>query len=308
MRGIFLSAGKEARFVLHVWGGRVGGRADFAGFDLIRPPAGGTFPSQGKAFGTSGRLCIPHSFLHPPREFFTICRYWILHAGRYNKHAITNHTHNAHRKDDPALKRTMWLSAAALAMLLLVPALLVSRTFAAETAATVQLPVSEVAVDESTGNFRFDIQVDCPESYAGMEFGVICSEGTEITAVQVGDNVSSTGPKEANGLVWFGYFDGEDSFSGTSTVTVEGKCEPGVEAAIAIRDVKQYTVGSEEFSATQIPSDLVVTLDTGAQQTVAVPETLPQTNDIDAVWLLAAFAAAAAVAVGALIYNKRKQA
>ena len=92
MRGIFLSAGKEARFVLHVWGGRVGGRADFAGFDLIRPPVGGTFPCQGKAFGTSGRLCIPHSFLHPPREFFTICRYWILHAGRYNKHAITNHT------------------------------------------------------------------------------------------------------------------------------------------------------------------------------------------------------------------------
>lgn len=206
------------------------------------------------------------------------------------------------------MKKTMWLSAAALAVLLLVPALLVSKvSAAAETAASVQLPVSEVAVDENTGNFRFDIQVDCPESYAGMEFGVVCSEGTEITAVQVGDNVSSTGPKEANGLVWFGYFDGEDSFSGTSTVTVEGKCEPGVEAAIAIKDVKQYTVGSEEFSSTQIPSDLVVTLDTGAQQTVSVPDTLPQTNDIDAVWLLAVCAVAAAAAVGALIYNKRKQ-
>ncbi len=50
-----------------------------------------------------------------------------------------------------------------------------------ENPVTIEIPEEAVIVDEINGSFQFEILVKSTEAYAGAEFGVICSEGTEIT-------------------------------------------------------------------------------------------------------------------------------
>ena len=69
--------------------------------------------------------------------------------------------------------------------------------------AEADVTTSELTVDKETGGFSFQINIVSQKAYAGAEFGVICSEGTEITSVESMAG-SMTGPKESNGLVWFG--------------------------------------------------------------------------------------------------------
>lgn len=115
-------------------------------------------------------------------------------------------------------------------------------------ATTVKVVSTEVGVDQESGSFSFELQICNDEPYAGAEFGVFCSQGVEITSVSSSAG-SVTGPKEANGLVWFGFFDGEDSFKGEISVTVEGSSPTGCDAAVLIQDVKIYSVGEQEYTS-----------------------------------------------------------
>ena len=119
-------------------------------------------------------------------------------------------------------------------------AILPGSVAAAQITPVVVVPETEIAVDQTTGAFRFTMELMTEKPYAGAEFGLICSQGVQITAVSAADG-TVTGPQAANGLIWFGYFAGEDSFSDTNTLTIEGTCEIGREGAVIIRDARQYT-------------------------------------------------------------------
>lgn len=178
---------------------------------------------------------------------------------------------------------------------------------AAGAVPTVSVSGTEVPVDQTDGSFRFHIAIDAPENYAGAEFGVICSQGTEITAVSAAGG-SVTGPQKANGLVWFGFFDGEDSFSGTTTVTVEGTCEIGTDCAVVIQDVSIYTIGDEVYASTDVASGIVVNLrcePVETQPPASQPDEETETWDIDV--LAVCLLVIAAVVAGTLIYRKHKQ-
>ena len=181
---------------------------------------------------------------------------------------------------------------------------------------------AEAASDGKTGQFQFEITIDSDEKYAGMEFGVICSEGCEITSVSYNTEVSATGPKEANGLIWFGFFVGEDSLGGEITASVEGTCKPGQAAAVAVRDVRLYTIGGGEYASRALEGGYVVNLrgdetsglaqDTQVQDRteeqdetgigVASPET---GDDINVKWIIAGCLVIAAAIAAALIYIVR---
>lgn len=179
---------------------------------------------------------------------------------------------------------------------------------AAENGPAVFVPRTEVAVDQSSGQFRFAIEIDAPENYAGAEFGVICSQGTEITAVSCSGG-SVTGPQKANGLVWFGFFDGEDSFSGTTTVTVTGTCGIGADGAVVIQDASLYTIGQQEYITTDIECGTVVNLRCEPVETevsTQASEETPEQLDIDVPMLSICLLVIAAAAAGALIYRKHQ--
>ncbi len=124
---------------------------------------------------------------------------------------------------------------------------------------TVSVPETEILLEPSGGRYSFTIEIDSQTPYAGAEFGVFCSQGTEITSVTVSGG-SVTGPQAADGLIWFGFFEGSDSFTGTATVTIEGQCQAGADGAIAIQDVKLYTIGAQEYTSTAIDCGTVVNL------------------------------------------------
>ncbi|MGN0334231.1 MAG: hypothetical protein ACI4DV_01020 [Lachnospiraceae bacterium] len=155
----------------------------------------------------------------------------------------------------------------------------------------------EAEVDQTSGEFRFQIQVESEEAYAGAEFGVICSEGTEINSISC-EKGTATGPREADGLVWFGFFDGEDSFTEVTALTVEGICRPKEDSAVMIQDARIYTVGDQEYQSTALESEEIVFL-TEAPETVKLSDEKSADYGIGAIVLFIGLAAAA----GALIYR-----
>ncbi len=48
----------------------------------------------------------------------------------------------------------------------------------------VSVPVTEVQVDQETGDFQVDIVINESENYAGMEFGMVCEPECKITSVE----------------------------------------------------------------------------------------------------------------------------
>lgn len=179
---------------------------------------------------------------------------------------------------------------------------------AAEDGPAVTVPRTEIPVDQTTGAFSFTVEIESLESYAGAEFGIICSQGTQITSVSsTGGTV--TGPQAANGLVWFGFFDGADSFTGTTTVTVEGTCEIGTEGAVVLRDVSVYTIGEQEYITTDVPCGTVVNLHSGPVETeasAADPGETPEQLDMNVLMLLICLLVIAAAVAGTLIYIRYK--
>lgn len=187
-------------------------------------------------------------------------------------------------------------------------AILPGSVAAAQIAPVVVVPETEIAVDQTTGAFRFTMELMTEKSYAGAEFGLICSQGVQITAVSAADG-TVTGPQAANGLIWFGYFAGEDSFSDTNTLTIEGTCEIGREGAVIIQDASVYTIGDQEYSTVDLESGMLVNLRTTPVKASKSenPELAALEFDIDVLILIGCLLVIAAGLIGTLIYKKNKK-
>ena len=123
----------------------------------------------------------------------------------------------------------------------------------------ITLSATEVLVNQETGEFEFDILINESEAYAGMEFGMVCGPECEILSIEYDKDVSTTGPAE-NDLTWFGFFDGEDSFTESITAKVIGTCQTGVDSAMALKTVKKYTIGSGEYKEEEFFVDSQINL------------------------------------------------
>ena len=66
-------------------------------------------------------------------------------------------------------------------------AILPGSVAAAQIAPVVVVPETEIAVDQTTGAFRFTMELMTEKPYAGAEFGLICSQGVQITAVSAAE-------------------------------------------------------------------------------------------------------------------------
>lgn len=204
------------------------------------------------------------------------------------------------------MKKVKYLVKKTSTFLVMLTASLVLLSFmpamAGESTQKFDITTREISVDKESGQYSFEICIDTSENYAGAEFGVICSEGTEITSIS-SDAESMTGPKEANGLVWFGFFEGEDSFRDEMVVTVEGSYEAETESAIVIQDIKIYTVGDQEYASESLDAGMLVNLN--ADSVIENAEVPTEDNGINIVVLLAVFMVIVAVVAMVLIYKRK---
>ena len=175
----------------------------------------------------------------------------------------------------------------------------------AQEGVPVTLPAAEIAVNQETGEFRFDIVTCESDAYAGMEFGVVCGPECEITSVTYDKEVSATGPAE-NEMTWFGFFDGEDSFTESMTITVTGVCQRGVDSQLALKTVKKYTIGNGEYKEEEYLVDAKMSLVAGTPETQVEEESLPlavtEEKEVSISWITILCILGAAGIAGVLIY------
>ena len=162
--------------------------------------------------------------------------------------------------------------------------------------------VDELTVDETNASFSFIVNIETDEAYAGAEFGAFCSQGVEITSVESSCD-SLAGPTQANGLVWFSFFDGENSFNGKQSVTVYGSYEIGQESAVKFSDIKIYSINANEYITTSVEDDVDVQISKGVQKTTEVDKE----NDMNILLLLALVLVIVATAVIMFIYIKKNK-
>lgn len=187
------------------------------------------------------------------------------------------------------------------AMLILSKGLVVS----AQGEAPVTLPATEISVDQESGEFSFDIVTSESDAYAGMEFGVVCGPECEILSVEYDKEISATGPTE-NELTWFGFFDGEDSFTESMTITVTGTCQIGTDSELALKTVKKYTIGDGEYEEEEYLVDAKVSLVADISETQVEEEGLPlaatEEKGVSISWITILCILGAAGIAGVLIY------
>ena len=162
--------------------------------------------------------------------------------------------------------------------------------------------IDELTVDETNASFSFIVNIETDEAYAGAEFGAFCSQGVEITSVESSCD-SLAGPTQANGLVWFSFFDGENSFNGKQSVTVYGSYEVGQESAVKFSDIKIYSINANEYITTSVEDDVDVQISKGVQKTTEVDKE----NDMNILLLLALVLVIVATAVIMFIYIKKNK-
>lgn len=170
-----------------------------------------------------------------------------------------------------------------------------------ELSGTVLLPETEIPVNQENGEFEFQIQIPESEAYAGMEFGLVCGPECEITAIAYDREVSSTGPADSD-MTWFGFFDGEDSFTESMTVTVSGVCRTGTDSVIALKKVKKYTIGENEYMEEEFPVDVNINLREQIQETMVKQESGPAKSEVSISWPMLLCVAGIVVIAGVLIY------
>lgn len=146
-------------------------------------------------------------------------------------------------------------------ILLLATMVFLTNSFvvSAQEESPVTLSATEVEVNQETGEFQFDILIHESEAYAGMEFGMVCGSECEILTVEYDKEVNTTGLAE-NDLIWFGFFDGEDSFTESFTATVSGVCKTGADSVMALKTVKKYTIGNSEYKEEEFLTDTQINL------------------------------------------------
>ena len=162
--------------------------------------------------------------------------------------------------------------------------------------------IDELTVDETNASFSFIVNIETDEAYAGAEFGAFCSQGVEITSVESSCD-SLAGPTQANGLVWFSFFDGENSFNGKQSVTVYGSYEVGQESAVKFSDIKIYSINANEYITTSVEDDVDVQISKGVQKTTEVDKK----NDMNILLLLALVLVVVVTMVVMFIYIKKNK-
>lgn len=162
--------------------------------------------------------------------------------------------------------------------------------------------IDDLTVDKTNASFSFIVNVETDEAYAGAEFGAFCSQGVEITSVESSCD-SLAGPTQANGLVWFSFFDGENSFNGRQSVTVYGSYEVGQESAIKFSDIKIYSINANKYITTTVEGDVDVQISKGVQKTTEVVKE----NDMNILLLLALVLVIVVTTVVMFIYIKKNK-
>ena len=186
-------------------------------------------------------------------------------------------------------------------MLLLFASMPIS-VFAEENENKTIVTIDELTVDKTNASFSFIVNVETDEAYAGAEFGAFCSKGVEITSVESSCD-SLAGPTQANGLVWFSFFDGENSFNGKQSVTVYGSYEVGRESAIKFSDIKIYSINANKYITTTVEGDVDVQISKGVQKTTEVVKE----NDMNILLLLALVLVIVVTTVVMFIYIKKNK-
>ena len=162
--------------------------------------------------------------------------------------------------------------------------------------------IDDLTVDETNASFSFIVNVETDEAYAGAEFGAFCSKGVEITSVESSCD-SLAGPTQANGLVWFSFFDGENSFNGKQSVTVYGSYEDGQESAVKFSDIKIYSINANEYITTSVEGDVDVQICKGATKITEVEKE----DGINIILLLALLLVVVVTTVVMFIYIKKNK-
>ena len=162
--------------------------------------------------------------------------------------------------------------------------------------------IDDLTVDKTNASFSFIVNVETDEAYAGAEFGAFYSKGVEITSVESSCD-SLAGPTQANGLVWFSFFDGENSFNGKQSVTVYGSYEVGQESAIKFSDIKIYSINANKYITTTVEGDVDVQISKGVQKTTEVVKE----NDMNILLLLALVLVIVVTTVVMFIYIKKNK-
>lgn len=162
--------------------------------------------------------------------------------------------------------------------------------------------IDDLTVDETNASFSFIVNVETDEVYAGAEFGAFCSKGVEITSVESSCD-SLAGPTQANGLVWFSFFDGENSFNGKQSVTVYGRYEVGQESAVKFSDIKIYSINANEYITTSVEGDVDVQICKGATKITEVEKE----DGINIILLLALVLVVVVTTVVMFIYIKKNK-
>ena len=186
-------------------------------------------------------------------------------------------------------------------MLLLFVSMPIS-VFAVENENKTIVTIDDLTVDKTNASFSFIVNVETDEAYAGAEFGAFCSQGVEITSVESSCD-SLAGPTQANGLVWFSFFDGENSFNGKQSVTVYGRYEVGQESAVKFSDIKIYSINANKYITTTVEGDVDVQISKGVQKTTEVVKE----NDMNILLLLALVLVIVVTTVVMFIYIKKNK-
>ncbi|MGM9681629.1 MAG: hypothetical protein ACI3XR_09010 [Eubacteriales bacterium] len=138
---------------------------------------------------------------------------------------------------------------------------------------TVRVSDAEILVPDS-GAFTFAVELTSLQEYRAADVGLFLSDGVEITSVRVDNGASVTGPTEARGLTWFGYFSSKAAV-GTTVLTVSGKCSGVGDWAIKVDSAK---ITHSDYSTSQTVCGWVVNLSrsAGASTTTPTPTTTPE--------------------------------
>ncbi len=143
-------------------------------------------------------------------------------------------------------------------LLTLLIALSPIRAVAAELENDCEVKVSRLDINEETGLYCFDVCVRADELFAGTDVGVYCSQDTQILTVQ-NEAANCVGPTSANGLIWFGCFDGNNTLS-EATFTVSGSFDPMRESAVKISDVKLHRIEDGEYLSVPLNMEIIIEL------------------------------------------------
>lgn len=191
---------------------------------------------------------------------------------------------------------------------------------------TVRVPEEQITLEEAQTAFEAVIEVVPEDTYAGVEIGIACPEGIEVTASSASSGSMSAGPVFANGLYWTSFFESENKLSGSMKITLQLSCPQDFEnGEINIQQVKLLTKeGASVVTETLNSIDIqVVRYNSNNQDNTNQPaqtgdantpnetpntgsEEIPSTGDDSSFLWIAILLASAAVVIGIItIFSKK---